>query len=59
MVRLARDASHMTPPELNMTYRPISFRYMRKTVEYLGLQAVNPARIPRDLQFNNMSRLMS
>ena len=59
MTRLARETSHMTPPELDMKYKPISFRYMRMTVEYLGLQAVCSTTIPRDLQFNNMSRLMS
>ena len=58
-VRVSTPNSYMTPPENDFDYSPVSYRYMRKTFRSLSQHAVTAHLLPSDLQFNNMSRLMS
>jgi hypothetical protein len=58
-ISMIHHTSYMTPPEANKEYHAISFRYIRKQIDTLGLEAVDGSGLPLDLQFNNMSRLNS
>jgi hypothetical protein len=58
-ITMNHPTNYMTPPEGDKTYHAISFRYIRKIIDTLGLQPVDGTDLPRDLQFDNMSRLNS